>query len=194
MNLYDLLVFVHVAAAVLLVGSSVMASPGVRAAIRRARTTEEMRAYAALARQLLVVEPAAAVMVLASGAYLTSVANFWGQGWVQAAIASWLVNATLAAAIVKPTISNVAAAAAVFDGPVGPHLDALRWSRRWSFGSDALMANDAAMLYLMTMKPGLAGSVLAIIGFNVVVAAVRASRHGLRYRGRRVTAVSASVG
>lgn len=190
MNLYDLFVFVHIASAVLLVGSSVMASPGVRAAIRRARTTGEVRAYLALARQLLVLEPAAALVVLASGIYLTSVANFWSQGWVQAAVASWLLNSVIAGVMVKPAISRVAAGATAADGPVGDHLDALRWSRRWSVGGDALMANDAAMLYLMTMKPELAGSLLAVIAANATVAAARASRYGLRHTSRRTKPVS----
>jgi hypothetical protein len=188
MNLYDLFVFVHIASAVLLVGSSVMASPGVRAAIRRARTTEEVRAYLALARQLLVLEPAAALIVLASGIYLTSVANFWSQGWVQAAVASWLLNSMVAAVMVKPAISRVTAAASAVDGAVGDHLDAVRWSRRWSLGGDALMANDAAMLYLMTMKPDLAGSLVVIVVANATVAAARATLQGfgLKAHGSRL--------
>jgi uncharacterized membrane protein len=194
MSLYDLLVFVHITAAVFLVGSSVMASPAVRAAIRRARTTEEMRAYLAIGRPLLVIEPAAALIVVATGIYLTSVANFWTQGWVQVAVACWLLNSTVAGVMVKPAMNRVAAAATAADGPIGDHLDALRWSRRWSFGGDALMANDGAMLYLMTMKPALAGSLLVVIGVNLAVAAVRAGRHGYRYRPHGAKPLSASVG
>jgi hypothetical protein len=69
-------IFVHVAAAVGLLSGSVIGSPGVRAAVRRARTTQELRAYASLGRRLQVLEPVFAVIVLASGAYLASVASF----------------------------------------------------------------------------------------------------------------------
>ena len=193
MNLYDLLVFVHIAAAVVLVGASVMASPAVRAAVRRARTTEEMRAYLAIGRPLLLVEPAAALTVLATGVYLTSVANFWSQGWVQVAIACWILNSTIAGVMVKPAMSRIATTATAA-GPIGDHLDALRWSRRWSFGGDTLMANDGAMLYLMTMKPALAESLLLVLAVNLVVAAVRASRRGYRYRPRGAKPMPASVG
>jgi hypothetical protein len=34
------------------------------------------------------------------------------------------------------------------------------------------MASDAAMLYLMTVKPGLAGSLLVVALVNLVVAAI----------------------
>ncbi len=177
MGLYEQMVFVHAASAVALLSSSVVASPGVRAAVRRARTTQEVRAYLAIGRPLLMLEPAAAVVVLASGVYLASVANFWAQGWVQVAVAFWLANAVVAGAVVKPVIGCIAGqAATAVDGPVEQHLDALRWSPRWSFGGDLLMASDAAMLYVMTMKPGLAGSLWIVAGTILVVAAARVIR------------------
>jgi hypothetical protein len=179
MGLYEVMVFAHVAAAVALLSSSVVASPGLRAAVRRAYTTQEMRAYLALGRPLLVLEPASALVVLATGIYLTSVANFWAQGWVQAAVGFWLVNAVVAGTVVKPAIQSVGAeAATAADGPVGQHLDALRRSPRWMFGGDLLMANDAAMLYVMTMKPALTPSLLVVAVAILVVAAVRARGHG----------------
>ena len=181
MGLYELIVFVHVAAAVALLSGSVVASPGVRGSVRRAGTTQEIRAYLALGGPLLILEPASAVVVLASGIYLTSVAEFWAQGWVQSAVAFWSVNAVVAGVVVKPAIGAVAAAAATAaDGPVDQHLDTLRRSSRWSVGGDVLMANDLAMLYVMTMKPELAGSLLAVAGTMMAIAAVRVVTRGLR--------------
>jgi uncharacterized membrane protein len=181
MNLYILFVFIHVAAAVALLSGSVIAAPHVRSAVRRARTTQELRAFLAIGRPLLVLEPAAALVVLASGVYLTSVAHFWALGWVQVAVAFWLVNTAVAAAVVKPAIGRVAAeAASAEDRAVGPRLDALRWSPRWSFGGDLLMANDAAMLFLMTMKPGLGGSLLAVAAANALVLVARGAGHWTR--------------
>ena len=181
MGLYEQMVFVHVAAAVALLSGSVIASPGVRAAVRRARTTQEMRAYLAIGRPLMMLEPASAVVVLASGVYLTSVADFWAEGWVRAAVVFWLANLAVAGAMVKPAIGRLAAeAGTAADGPVGQHLNVLRWSPRWAFGGDLIMANDAAMLYVMTMKPGFAGALLVVAGTILVVAAARAIRHGFR--------------
>lgn len=66
------------------------------------------------------------------------------------------------------------------DTSVGQHLNALRWSPRRSFGGDLILANDAAMLYVMTLKPGLAGSLLVVAGTILVVVVARAIRHGWR--------------
>jgi uncharacterized membrane protein len=183
MSLYELTLFVHVAAAVALLSGSVVASPAVRAAVRRAQTTQEIRAYLAIGRPLLVLEPAAAIVVLVTGVYLTNVAGFWTLGWVQVSIAAWLVNAVLAATMVKPAIGRVAAAATASpDGDVGQHLGALRWSDRWSFAGDVLLVNDAAMLYLMTMKPDVAGALMLVVGANLAASGVRAARRGFAHR------------
>jgi hypothetical protein len=184
MNLYNLVIFVHVAAAVALLSGSVIGSPGVRAAVRRARTTQELRAYVSLGRRLQVLEPVCAVVLLISGAYLASVANFWSLGWVQAAVAFWVVNSAFAGTMVKPALARLSADVATSaDGPVGEHLERLRWSARWSFAGDLLMANDAAVLYLMVMQPGLASSLLIVAGANLGVAAVRALTVGYGFRG-----------
>lgn len=180
MDVYQLTVLIHVAAAVALLSASVIASPGVRRAVRRARTAEEVRTSLAVGRPLLVIEPASAMVVLASGIYLSGAVNFWGLGWVQVAIVFWVVNAAVAAALVKPVLGRLTSLAAGSpDGPVRSDLEALRWSPRWSLGGDLLLANDAAMLYLMTMKPDLTGSLIAVAVANLVVAAAGA---GLRAR------------
>jgi hypothetical protein len=173
MNLYLLILFVHVAAAVALVSGSVIGSPAVRRAVRRARTTDDIRAVVAVGRPLLVLEPVAALLVLGSGLYLTSALRFWTLGWVQVAMAAWLVNAAVAAALVKPAIGRVAAGVAATAGVVGEGLHALRWSPRWSAGGDVLLANDAAILFLMVAKPGLGASLFTLAGANALVVATR---------------------
>ena len=184
MSLYALIVFVHVAAAVALLSGSVLGSPAIRAAVRRAQSVQELRAALAIGRPLQALEPGSAVVVLVTGLYLTRVADFWSLGWVQVAVAAWLVNAGVAGAVVQPAVKAVAGQAAIApDGPVGPHLDALRWSRHWSIGGDVLLANDAAMLWLMTMQPDLAGSLLAVAGVMVGVAGARAIRHAWGHTG-----------
>jgi hypothetical protein len=183
MSLYELMVFIHVVAAVALLSGSVLGSPAVRAAIRRADTVHALRAHLAIGRPLMVLEPTSAMAVLASGVYLTNIANFWSLGWVQVAIAAWVVNAAVAGAMVKPALKAVAAeAATVSDGRVGPHLNELRWSRRWSIGGDLLMANDAAILWVMTMKPALVGSLLVVVGANLLVAGAGAMLRGFHRR------------
>ncbi len=76
MGPYELFVLLHIAAAVALLSGSVVASPGVRRAIRRARSVQEVRAHLAIGRPLLMLEPVSAIAVLVSGVYLTNVADF----------------------------------------------------------------------------------------------------------------------
>jgi hypothetical protein len=178
MNLYLLILFVHVAAAVALLSGSVIGSPAVRRAVRRARTTDDIRAVLAVGRPLLVLEPVAALLVLGSGLYLTSALRFWTLGWVQVAMAAWVVNAVVAAALVKPAIGRVALGAAATAGAVGEGLHALRWSPRWSAGGDVLLANDVAILFLMVAKPGLGASLFTVAGAHALVIATRMAVSG----------------
>jgi hypothetical protein len=173
MRWYTLVVFIHIAAAVALLAGSVIGSPALRAAARRAATVQELRAYLSLGRPLLVLEPAGALLVLASGIYLTA---FWGWslGWIQVATGLWILNTAVAAALVHPAHKRITqAAGGAVDEPVGPQLHALRSSPRWVLGGDVLMANDAAVLYLMVAKPGLAVSLAIAAGLNALVLVVR---------------------
>lgn len=180
MNVYDLTTLVHVAAAVVLLAGSIIASPAIRAAVRRAGTTQEMRAYLSLAHPLSKLEPGSAVVVLASGIYLTSVASFWTLGWVQVAVAGWVLNAIVAATMVNPTLKQLTGnAEGSPDGPVGLELDRIRHSARWSIGGDVLLSTDASMLCVMVIQPGLAGSLLTLFIVNAAVAVLRMTRtHG----------------
>lgn len=174
MGSYTLVVFIHIAAAVLLLATSILGEPAVRAAARRTTSPQELRAFLEVGRPMSVLSPVAAVVLLASGIYLATVGRFWTLGWVQVATAFWVVNSALAGLVVRPAIDRVAAAASdATDRSIGERLDAARWSSGWSLGVDAMAANDAAILYLMTMKPGFAGSLAVVLVANLAVAGVR---------------------
>jgi hypothetical protein len=174
MNLYLVMLLVHVAAAVALLSGSIVGLPVIRLAVRRAATTQEVRAYLSIGSPLLVLEPASALVLLATGAYLASVTRVWSLGWVQVAVAAWVVNAVVAGGLVKPLMGRLRAASlSAPDGAVGGAINDVRWSSRWSLGGDVVLANDAAMLYLMVVRPGLGGSLIAVAAANLVVASVR---------------------
>ena len=181
MSAYDGAVFVHVAAAITLVSSSVIISPRLRTAIRHAASTQEIRSYVTVGRPLHLLEPVSGVAVLITGIYLTTVANFWALGWVQISVVCWLLNAVIAGVVVNPVLVRLAAMTATpIDGAIAPGLDATRRSGRWVAAGDALAANDAAMVYLMTMKPELAASVLVVVASNAVVSSLRSMRRSAR--------------
>jgi hypothetical protein len=133
-----------------------------------------------------VLEPAAALLVLASGIYLTPYRG-WSLGWIQVAIILWVLNLAVAVALVHPVHNRIGRAAGdAGDQPVGAELHALRSSPRWLVGGDVLMANDAAVLYIMVAKPGLAASVATAAALNVLALAFRLAAGRTR---RPVTAV-----
>ena len=177
---YSLVLFVHVVAAVALVGHS-LTTPISRAVLREARTVRDVGRLAAFEHRLSRWNPAIALVLLASGVYLGS-AGWWWQGWFYVSIAAWLVNSALAARIVGPGVAALAAAAdAAGDGPVPPGVDALRRSTRLAVASQVMLGADIAILFIMMNKPTTLGS-LAILG------AVTAALVALAFLPRRQAA------
>jgi len=161
-ELYSLVLFVHVVAAVALVGHS-LASPITRAVLREACTIRDAGRIAAFEHRLSRWNPVIALVLLASGVYLGS-AGWWTQGWFYVSIAAWLVNAALAGRVVGPWVAALTAAAdAAGEGPVPPGVDALRRSTRPAVAAQVMLANDIAILFIMMNKPTTLGSV-AILG------------------------------
>jgi len=180
MSFYMLVLLLHVVSATLLLGTSIVGEPAVRAAARRTSRPGELRAYLGVGERMAPISPVAALGVLATGLYLTGAIGAWSLGWVQLSMALWLVNSVVAVAVVKPAIGRVAAEAGeTSDASIGLRLDEARWSAGWTWGVDILATNDAAMLCIMVLKPGLAGSLATLVlAYTVVVA-------GRAVRGRR---------
>jgi len=187
MNAYTMVLFLHVLAATTLVGGSMVAAPLVQVGARRARTRAELRTVLGLARPLGAVNPVSSLLVMLTGGYLTALFHWWAMPWIQVAVGAWLMNVMVAASVVGPQMQRLGEAAATAgDGPVEGSTDVLRRSWRWTVGVRILIANDAAVLLLMTMKPGLAGALLAIASTNALLwmgaATLSRSRRPLRAR------------
>jgi uncharacterized membrane protein len=177
MTLYELVLFLHILSAIVLIGGSIVATPAIRTAALRAETVAQLRSWLAFGHPFAVINPLTSMTLLASGLYLTAAGSWWNAAWVQAAIVLWVVNAVLAGFVVKPSIAVVAGNAfAVGDGLVGEDLDRLRRSRRWSVGSDVVLANDVGVLFLMVVKPGYAASVGAVAVLHLLLHGYRLLR------------------
>ncbi|NIP79710.1 MAG: hypothetical protein GWM90_11040 [Gemmatimonadetes bacterium] len=193
MSLYALMVFFHISAAFLLLSTSIVGEPLIRAAARRTGSVHELRAYLAIGRPMARLSPVAAMLVLATGIYLASVGRFWALGWVQASTAFWLINSIVAVAVVRRAVDRLdEEVSATTDAVVGSGLDRLRWAPAWSWGPDLVAANDAVMLALMTLRPSLGGSLLLFVLTNVAVAGGRVAFGLDRPRRTPVPGVSRS--
>ena len=186
LSLYSIVLLVHIASAIVLVGSALFA-PLTRHAILRAPTVDRLRDWLDFLRRSARANPPAAMVLLASGLYLGS-EGWWSQPWFYVALGAWAANLLLATLAVKPSVFALArAAAARGDGPVGPDVDRLRHSRRWEIAEGLMRGNDLAMLYVMFVKPTAAESLL-------VVAAAGLACLGIEWvLARRVTRVEAPI-
>jgi len=182
MSVYSLVVFVHVAAACLLIAATLV-SVATRAALRKADTARELLRWLSFTQAITRASPVLAMTVLATGMYLTATGG-WQVGWVYATGGAFVLSAAVFAPRAHAGAAALAKAAThVGDGPVTPELDAQRWALPWDLAGSLLVANDFATLFLMTNKPGLAGSLAVVGAANVLTVALR----WLVLRARRAT-------
>lgn len=185
MSTYDLVVFVHVLSAVVLVGGGLLATPAVDASIRRAETIAELRRWLIAGRPLGLISPISSIVLLASGIYLASTGNWWSSPWVQIAVVLWIVNAVVANVVVKPPHQRMAQLA-FSDGveEIVPGLEEVRNSPGPRAASDAMLATDLGILFLMVVKPSAyLPAILVLVVAYVGLIGWRAVRTGIPHRG-----------
>lgn len=171
LSLYTLTLLAHVTAAIALVGSTLV-SPYLRRALVDARSVAEVRGLIGYLQRSSRWKPLAALALLGTGVYLGS-AGWWSQSWFFVAVAGWIVNAVLGAAVIGRSADALGAAVArAPEGPVGAEIDALRRSTPWSLATGAMIATDFTMLYLMFNKPELVGSLALLAGSNILALVV----------------------
>lgn len=181
MSIYDLIVFVHVLSAVVLVGGGILATPAIRLAIRRATTASELRRWLTAGRPLGLIDPISSIVLLGSGIYLASTGDWWSAAWVHVAVVLWAANAGVANVVVSPHHRRLAQLAFSDGGEeIGPELDAVRNSPGPRAASDVMLASDLGVLFLMVMKPSgylpavlvLVAAYVGLVGWRAVLTAV----------------------
>jgi hypothetical protein len=177
MSLYSIALFLHVTGAVLLFAAITVEGIALRL-LRRAQTAEEARSAAQLLQLNRLVGPVSAVGVLIPGLYMT--ATTWGWvAWILVALAAWALIAVFGA-INGMRIVALARSLATESGAIGPKV-------RARIGDTALVVSYFArvglalgVVFLMTVKPGIAESVMAIV---VAAAAGVAAGSAISNRG-----------
>lgn len=180
-SMYTLAVFAHIVAAMVLIGGGFV-TPLLHSFICEAATLGELRTWLAFGRRASKANPVAALVLLGTGVYLGSF-GWWTEPWFFVALAAWVLNAGLAAAVVGRTAGALGRAAAQGGSePVPATVDALRRSRGWALAHHAMLANDLAILWVMLAKPAAAGSIGILVVAIAVALAVSHLRHGSRDR------------
>jgi len=167
--MFDLALFGHVLGATLLISAVVISVSGLLRA-HRATTSEQIRAVTSgvpVADRLI---PPAMILVLGFGLYLVAARDnrpgtvHWNSGWVIASLAIFALMSVLGPAVEARRAKRLhLAACAEPDGPIGTELDRLRRDPLHAhvtlFGASQLVA----LLYLMTNRPGLTATLIAVV-------------------------------
>jgi uncharacterized membrane protein len=175
MGLYTVMKFVHIAAAIVLVGSYLLA-PVLHGAMRGATDVRALRALALLQHRVLTASGPAAGLVLAAGVYLTLTGWSFTDGWILVSIGLFAANGTLAMSVVDPHAKKLLAAASEApDGTLDGVLTDLVHDARVGAALYIVVGIDLAILFLMVNKPGWAGSV-AVAGTGLALGLSLAAR------------------
>lgn len=150
MTLYTLALFVHIAAAAHLIGTSLL-SPLVVHRVRTAQTHPELLQWLGFARQAMRFNPLSALVLLGTGAWLGA-SGWWTTGWFAVSVFAWLLSSAMAGAVIKPAAQRIAQSGDV------------RSIGRWALAEKVLLGSDAAMLWIMIAKPALVASIAILVG------------------------------
>lgn len=170
---YELILFVHVLAAIVLIGAGILAAPVIHAAIRSAPSASEIQRWLGIGRPLARISPLSSITLLVTGAILASLGDWWREGWLVVALALWVISAAVAT-VMNRAIGRVTRLAAESEGGMGPELEGARRAPGMTLVPDVLLASDLAVLFLMVVKPG--GLAAPIVVAVVAVAGAVAAR------------------
>lgn len=168
MRAYDVALFVHLLGAItLFVAFGIMQRGGVR--VRRAETLDHVRLWLGLLKTTPAMFPAAFVMILVAGLYMTAEAWTFTTPWVVVALVVVAVMIVVGIGVIGRGLNRMeAAAAAVGEGSLPPELRKLIWNPVTWLSVFALNGMAIGTLWLMAAKPGWVASVAVVLGLAMV--------------------------
>lgn len=175
---YDVLLFVHILAAVVLVGGSLI-GPLLTRRMKRASSVASLQAYAGVGAAISKVAGPSAAVVLLAGVGMVVMRWSFGTGWIAVSLLLFALSGGLTAALADPVLKRlVAAADDAPDGPVPSELEVLTHDTKLNGAHNMLLTVDIAIVALMTTKPPLAASIgLAMAAVLCGAAITLAERH-----------------
>lgn len=130
---------------------------------RHARTIEAVRAWSSVSKPLAAVFPVTSLLILGAGLAMTIGVWGWGQAWIDLSLALLILLSVLGAAVNGGHAKRIAErAAALGRGPIPADFarelnHPVHWTSVISMGTMGL-----GIVFLMTNKPDLLGSVVAL--------------------------------
>lgn len=177
MDLYHVVLFVHVLTAIVVVGGS-FALDFMAARTRRSRSVETLRSWLQALTIASKAIAASAALTLVAALYLTFDGGWWGDGWLMVSLVLFLTAGALAGSVMDKGVARMSEIAEGFpDGPMTPELGRQLAQPTMALVGPMMIGIDVAIVFLMTNKPALVGS-LTVAAVTVGVGAA----FGLRER------------
>ena len=163
MNLYPIMLFIHVCAAVcLFIGFGIWLFGII--AIARAARVEQVRTLADLLLMVRLVVPVSAFVVIAAG--LTMALTAWGlqTGWIAVALGGLVIVGPIGTWVIDPRVRAIATLAHTLpDGPLPTQLAERTHDRVLRLALHTTTALLFGIVFLMTTKPALTSALGAIV-------------------------------
>ena len=160
MSYYSIALFVHIVGALGFFVALGVEWISVRQ-LRRATTTEQVGVWVRVAPGVRRLGMASMVTILVAGFYMMLVAQL-GAAWLIVAFWAMVLLAVLAVALSFRRVAAIGRAATAETGPVSPALHQLLRSPQLWIGIQTRVAIALGIVFLMTVKPALAGSLVTI--------------------------------
>ena len=158
--LYSLTLFVHILGALALFAAFGLEWTSVLR-LQRARTADQAREWLSVVSSLRWIAPAALLILLLTGGFMT--ATTWGgQVWIGVALAALVTILVVGGALTGPRMAAIARVTTAEGSSVSMGFqqrlqDPLLWA-----SLHVRSAIAVSIIYLMTIKPALVGSLLAV--------------------------------
>lgn len=135
-------------------------------ALRRVRRVEEVMSLAPIYEMGGVLAVIGIVVVAVAGLDLALTAWSLQVGWIQVAIGAFVVMAPVGSVFVGPRIGRlIEEARRAEHGPLSPALRARAHDPVLKLALLTVMGDLVGIVFIMTVKPSFAGSILAVVGF-----------------------------
>ena len=163
MTVYRIILFVHVVAAMTLVGASAFAHV-MATGTAHARSLEGARAPVRVLGGIIQITKFASMLTLAAGLYLAFDGHWWRQGWVVVALVLFAGAGVVANVLLEPWVKRVTDALEGGEEPASiERLYEVVTEPRIILTAWLMTATDLAIIFLMTAKPGYPLAVLATV-------------------------------
>lgn len=169
MDGYHIALFVHLCALLAAIGASAVVALAMRR-VRSSQTGRDALPWLALGKSAARTFPPAILALVASGAYMVHDSWSWSAGWVDAGLAGAVLLGVLGDRVEGRAAHRVAMALAA--DPAAPAGAIVRDRVWWTAG----LVNPAlatGIVFVMTTKPSLAGSIASLV-VAVAIGAVAA--------------------